>query len=181
MVENILRDLSSLHDFVNNVHNELGRYRLEFCLSPDLILKDDFEITILEWESIPYGDDEINNVPDDKRGIYAFAICRDNHEVLPTHGYILYIGIAGRDSQRSIRDRYKDYLNVKKILKRPHIANMIGNWEKVLRFFYAPVDDQFTSEQLQELEKKLNVAFLPPFSKGDLEAEIKQMRGAFHA
>ncbi|MEI1725418.1 hypothetical protein V8P87_00235 [Acinetobacter baumannii] len=175
-----MKDLEKLHDFVNKVHNELGRYRIEFCLSPDLILKDDFNINTLAWDSISYGEDEIENIPDNKRGIYAFAICHNSHALFPTHGYILYIGIAGRKSQRSIRDRYKDYLNIKKIMKRPHIANMIGNWEKVLRFFYAPIDDIITSEELEELERKLNVALLPPFSKGDLEAEIKQMRGAFN-
>lgn len=175
----MLKDFQKLHDFVNKLHDELGRYRIEFCLSPNLILRDDFGITTLAWESIKYGEDKIENIPDDKRGIYAFAICRDNHALFPTHGYILYIGIAGRKSQRSIRARYKDYLNEKKIMKRPHIANMIGNWNQVLRFFYAPIDDTVTSEELETLEKNLNVALLPPFSKGDLEAEIKQMLGAF--
>lgn len=174
-----MKDLQTLHDFVDKLHDQLGRYRLEFCLAPDLILKDDFGISSLAWESIKYGEDEIANIPDDKRGIYAFAICRDSHALFPTHGYILYIGIAGRQSHRSLRARYKDYLNVKKIMKRAHIANMIGNWHQVLRFFYAPIDDTVTSEELEKLEKNLNVALLPPFSKGDLEAEIKQMLGAF--
>ena len=76
-------------------------------------------------------------------------------------------------------DNTLDLDTTKKIMKRPHIANMIGNWNQVLRFFYAPIDDTVTSEELETLEKNLNVALLPPFSKGDLEAEIKQMLGAF--
>ena len=56
---------------------------------------------------------------------------------------------------------------------------MIGGWHSVLRFFYAPVDDGVSSEELQELEKKLNGAFLPPFSEGDLDAGIKRKRRAF--
>ena len=60
--------------------------------------------------------------------------------VLPPHEYILYIGIAGYNSQRSLRERYKDYLNAKKVIKRAKIARMIGTWHEVLRFFFAPVE-----------------------------------------
>lgn len=56
---------------------------------------------------------------------------------------------------------------------------MIGNWHEVLRFFYAPISNNVTSEELEDLEKKLNSAFLPPFSEGDLDADIKRKRRAF--
>ena len=117
-------------------------------------------------------------VPDDKRGIYAFAVCQHN-DVLPPHGYVLYIGIAGRDSDRPLRDRYRDYLNGKKIMKRKKIAFMIGNWHKVLRFFYAPVDDDLSSEDLQKLERQLNTALLPPYSNRDMDADVRGKRRAF--
>lgn len=72
---------------------------------------------------------------------------------LPPHGYILYIGIAGRNSDRSLQERYKDYLNTPKVVKRDRIARMIGNWHNILCFFYAPIEDGVSSEELQELEK----------------------------
>ena len=56
---------------------------------------------------------------------------------------------------------------------------MIGTWHPVLRFYFAPVDNAVTSEQLEELEKQLNSTLLPPFAEGDLEAGIKQQRRAF--
>ena len=135
-------------------------------------------IPALAWDSVSYGDEELDRVPDDRRGVYAFAVCR-NSDVLPPHGYILYIGIAGKDSQRPLRERYKDYLNVKKVKKRARIARMIGTWHQVLRFFFAHVGDDFSSEDLKTLEKQLNTAIMPPFSEGDLEAETKQKRRAF--
>lgn len=171
-------NLDSLIDFANDASNEIGKYILQITLPPAKIIADDYPIADLVWGSIKYGAEDVENIPDDKRGIYAFAICHEN-EILPPHGYILYIGIAGRDSERSLRDRYTDYLNVRKVMKRARIARMIGHWHEVLRFFYAPISDDISSKELQELEKKLNSALLPPFSEGDLDADTKNKRRAF--
>ena len=147
-------------------------------LSPDLLMADSYDFNQLPWSSVKYGEDELHKVPDNKRGVYAFAVCRQ-HDVLPPHGYVLYIGIAGRDSDRSLRKRYKDYLNGKKIMKRTKIAMMIGNWHQVLRFFFAPVDDDLSSEGLQKLERQLNTALLPPYSDRDMDAGVRNKRRAF--
>ena len=56
---------------------------------------------------------------------------------------------------------------------------MIGAWHEVLRFFFAPVDDDFSSEDLRRLEMQLNTALLPPFSKRDIDADVKMKREAF--
>ena len=141
-------------------------------------MADDYDFNQLSWYSIEYGEEEIHKVPDDKRGVYASAVCQQSN-VLPPHGYILYIGIAGKDSTRPLRERYKDYLNGKKIMKRKKIAFMIGDWHQILRFFYAPVDDAFSTEDLQKLELQLNTALLPPYSDRDMIAEVRDMRRAF--
>lgn len=171
-------NLESVVDFVNQAHDEIGKFKVEVTLSPHKLMANDYCMDKLEWDSVPYGEAEIEDIPDDKRGVYAFAICHQS-EMLPPHGYILYIGIAGRDSNRPLRARYKDYLNDKKVLKRERIARMIGTWHEVLRFFFAPVDDDVTSEDLKALEKQLNTALLPAFSEGDLEADTKRKRRAF--
>lgn len=171
-------NLDSLIDFANEATEEIAKYTVPVILSPEKIVSDNHAIATLAWDSVSYGEEELEKVPADKRGIYAFAVCR-NHDVLPPHGYILYIGIAGRDSERSLRDRYKDYLNAKKVMKRARIARMIGTWHQVLRFFFAPIDDNVSSDDMKILEKQLNTALMPPFSEGDLEADIKQKRRAF--
>lgn len=91
----------------------------------------------------------------------------------------MYIGIAGRRSERSLKARYKDYLNPQKVIKRERIARMIANWQDVLRFYFAPVDSGITSTQLEKMEAQLNSAMLPPCSDGDLEADTKSKRRAF--
>ena len=170
--------LDTIVDFANEATEEIGKYIFSITLPPQKLMFDQYQFQNLDWESICFGTDELEKVPDDKRGIYAFAICHEN-DVLPPHGYILYIGIAGRDSNRSLRARYKDYLNERKVVKRPRIARMIGHWHDVLKFFYAPIADNVSSEDLRQLEQQLSSAFIPPFSEGDLDAETKRKRRAF--
>lgn len=171
-------DIESLKDFANEATAEIAKFTVSVTLSPDKMLAGGHAIPALAWESVPYGDEELNKVPADKRGVYAFAVCQNN-DVLPPHGYVLYIGIAGLDSDRPLRARYKDYLNEKKVIKRARIARMIGTWHQVLRFFFAPIDDDISSDDLKVLEQQLNTALMPPFSEADLEAETKKMRKAF--
>ena len=171
--------LDDLIDFANEANREIAKYMVPVILSPEKMTADEYAIPTLAWDSISYGNAELDRVPNDKRGVYAFSVCRNNNP-LPPHGYVLYIGIAGRDSNRSLRDRYRDYLNEKKVLKRgPRIARMIGTWHEVLRFFFAPVPDEVSSDDLKTLEKQLNTALMPPFSEGDLEADTKRKRRAF--
>jgi hypothetical protein len=172
-------NLQALVDFAKEAHDEVGKFRLNgMILSPDKMRFDAFCVPALTWQSIRYGEDEVEQVPDNRRGVYAFALCQQS-SVLPPHGYILYIGIAGRKSNRSLRARYKDYLNEKKVKKRSRIAHMIGTWHQVLRFYFVPVDNDFSPVDLERLEQQLNTALMPPFSEGDLEAETKKKRRAF--
>ena len=166
-----------LDDFVNAAAEPL-KYRFMVVLEPDKLVAADSALQPLAWQSIPYGHDEIHRVPDDKRGVYAFAISHPT-SVLPPHCYVLYIGIAGRDSGRSLRERYRDYLNRRKVRKRERIARMIVCWSSVLRFFFAPVDETVTSDELKNIERQLNTALMPPLSINDVDAETRQMRRAF--
>jgi len=171
--------LNECIDFANKAHEEIGRYRINMMLAPEQIQSKEFCVPTLEWQSIKYGSDAVDQVPDNKCGVYAFVLC-EKSSILPPHGYVLYIGIAGRNSKRSLRARYKDYLNTKTVVKtRPRIAYMIGNWHKLLHFYFVPVEDNFSSTELQTLEKQLNTALMPPFSIGDLEAKISKKRRAF--
>ena len=162
-------------DFANEETTDIAKYTVPVTLSPVKMTANEHAIPALAWDSISYGTEELEKVRADKRGIYAFAVCRAN-DVLPPHGYVLYIGIARRDSQRPMRERYKDYLNARKVKKRARIDRMIGTWLQVLRFYFAPIDDDISSDDLKALEKQLNMALMPPFSDGDLEADTKKKK-----
>tara|TARA_R110002051_G_scaffold278366_1_gene339742 strand:+ start:498 stop:1019 length:522 start_codon:yes stop_codon:yes gene_type:complete len=171
-------DPTILEDFANAAANEVAKFKFGVILSPTRLLVDDYAVANLNWSHIPYGREKIEQVPDDQRGIYAFVICNDNG-ILPPHNYVMYIGIAGRNSDRSLRTRYKDYLNEKSVLKRAKIARMIGTWRTVLRFYFAPVGAEVDSDALEAIEETLNNALMPPFSQGDLAVDLKKKRSAF--
>lgn len=172
-------DLDQIIDFANDAANAIARYKFDCILPTPQLLGDAFALPGLTWSAVPYGLDHIGDVPNDRRGIYAFAVCKEG-PILPPHSYVLYIGIAGRrGSARSLRQRYLDYLDTRKILERARISRMIGTWHAVLKFYFAPVDDDVTSDQLEELEEQLNGALMPWASRGDLEARLKTQRRAF--
>lgn len=179
MEDSQIDPVSEAKAFSDHVANRIARYGCEFILSPECMTKNDYVLSSLKWYSVNFAaEQEIDQIPNNKRGVYAFSICQRN-EILPPHGYVLYIGIAGRDSKRSLRERYKDYLQNSRIKKRPKIYFMIGTWSEVLKFCFAPVEENVSSDELKTLEKQLNTALLPPLSQMDLDAEIKEMKRAF--
>ena len=172
-------NLAEVIDFATQAHDDLGRYRVtNTILAPQHITFDAYAVSHLHWQSVRYQDTDLQKVPDNRKGVYAFTI-REDSQVLPPHGYVLYIGAAGITSGRSLRDRYGDYRTPQKILKRSKIAMMIGTWHEVLQFMFAPVDHDFTTAELKELEKQLNTALLPPYSQQDLHATVRRQRRAF--
>ena len=165
--------LEKLHDFANEVR-ELRGYEFNAILIPSK-MKQEFEIDKLDWDSIQFGiKTEIERIPNDRRGIYAFTIQIES-EALPPHAYIVYIGIAGKQSEVSLRKRYRQYLSESYLIKeRPKLADAFGNWREVIRFYFAPVEEDFTSDQLETLEEQINEALVPPCSVGDFEADMRK-------
>jgi len=171
-------NLKKVIDCANDAHDKIGKFHQRFTLSPEQLMKADYVLQNLSWASIPYKEQDISAVPNDRRGIYAFSVLAGCN-LCPQTGYVLYIGIAGRRSNRSLRARYGEYRRDSSILKRPAITRMIGTWHEVLHFFFAPVDDCVTTEELMTMEEQLNGALLPPCSKADIEGEIKEKVRAF--
>ena len=165
--------------FVDAATHEIANYELgHIVFNTERILALDDPGYLLEWKSIRFGTEQVQDVPKNERGVYAFIVAH-SQDFLPPHGYVMYIGIAGKNSNRPLRDRYRDYLNPTNVLARPRIARMISRWRHVLRFHFAAVGNDVSTEQLQAFETRMNTAFLPPCSKGDIEADTKKKRAAF--
>lgn len=172
-------DLDKIRSARDVALKEVQNYTIPFTLNAERISSLVLSPSPLRWTSIKFDDaTQIHNIPNDKRGVYAFVVAADCPS-LPTHGYIMYIGIAGRQSQRSLRARYRDYLDTSKVLARPKVMHMVATWHDVLRFFFAPVDNQMTSAQLESLEQELNSAWMPPCVEQDFDATTRRMRKAF--
>ena len=171
-------DMASLAGQVDVAVAEIKAHEIKFILNTNRILALEPSENPFHWNSIRFGKNEIQDVPDDQRGLYAFII-GDQRPFLPPHGYIVYIGISGRDSDRSLRERYEDYFKQSELERRPAVKRMIVTWHRILRFHFAPVADNVPSADLKAMEKRLITAFLPPCCKDDIEAETRAMMAAF--
>ena len=87
-------------------------------------MADDHAVATLAWDSISYGEQELERVPADKRGIYAFAVCRNSDVFSAPRVCPLHRDCGVRDSIRSLRDRYRDYLNDRKVMKRAPVSHV---------------------------------------------------------
>ena len=91
---------------------------------------------------------------------------------LPSHGYVLYIGIAGHSSnKRTLRHCYNEYLREQRRPKRLHIYEMLTRWQDCLYFHYAELMDE--EADLLSLEATFNDAFIPPFDDRDYSATVR--------
>jgi hypothetical protein len=129
----------------------------------------------LSWKFVRFEDANKDSVPDE-RGVYAFVVKHDNG-YFPPHGYIMYIGITGAGgSSRTLRARYGDYMRERVRNKRPAVHMMLNAYKDDLLFFFVPLADEDLN--LEEIEKALNDALVPPVSKMDFSAEMRAVIGA---
>lgn len=111
------------------------------------------------WSKIKYLDDngelspDINNLPNDKGGIYIFLLSPDI--IYGLHRYIMYIGRARRQKGFSLQKRCRHYIND----TRPLVADMVCNWGQYLYLYYLPLD---SDDEITRVEKELNRVIIPP-------------------
>ena len=151
------------------------QFETRFWPTPDNLMS--FTPAIpLNWIKVKFERANRNKVPK-TRGIYAFVVL-GNHQSLPPHGFVMYIGQAGdSNSARTLNKRYGEYLREKKVNKRAGVHYMLSNWSTCIYFCYAEVPSPGIN--LKRLERSLNDSMIPPFSTNDFSAELKQAKWAF--
>jgi len=129
----------------------------------------------LDWQKLQFTRANKRIVPP-VRGIYAFTI-ELTPSKLPTHGYILYIGLAGDASASNLKVRYGQYLqDQEKDKGRPKVLFMLKNWAGDLQFNFVPLPD--TKVDLAKLESGLLNAIRPPINILDFSSQITAVRKA---
>jgi hypothetical protein len=146
-------------------------------LSPTLWSRYQVTATQLRWRKTTFDRANIRRVPA-RRGVYALLIRnRTRRSSWPRHGYIMYVGIAGRDpGSRTLRDRFGEYLTPSGVARRPKVARLVRTWGDHLDFNYAVVAPRVN---LKTLETQLLGAIVPPCNRADLPAEIRPAVDAF--
>lgn len=130
----------------------------------------------LAWDKVRFTPENKANVPA-QRGIYAFIVQFQDHQVLPIalppHGYVMYAGITGEKAEdRTLFDRYGDYVRDQKRPKRYSIYSMLNKWKEDMFFHFAAVGPEF---DLGAAETALNDAMIPPYVTNDFSAEVRAL------
>jgi len=159
-------------DVIDKVNN-LRQFKRSFILSPEKWRG--FTMDNLEWNQTKFQTNNSEQIPQSK-GIYCFVIKHDN-PCFPSHGYITYIGKTGDGNERTLRDRYKDYIREKRRPKRVHIYELLNQWEEDLYFQYWEAGDDI---DLGEVETNLLDCIIPPLNRKDFTGDFgKIVREAF--
>lgn len=129
----------------------------------------------LDWQKTPFGAGGIAVVPHE-RGIYAFTLELTSAK-LPAHGYILYVGITGDDSNANLYKRFNQYLlSLTSEDGRPAVVYMMKNWKDHLFFNFVSIPKK--SVDLAKLERAFINSVMPPINKRDFDAKIGAAKAA---
>lgn len=127
----------------------------------------------LNWTTIKFEKDKMNEIPDDKCGIYSFIV-KPGIAKHPHCSCLLYIGKA---DQESLRKRITQYFYEPNNAKgRPPVQDMIIDWFDNLFVCYTVVDEV---KEIGNLEDALLNAFVPPINqtfKGELGEAVRAWR-----
>lgn len=166
--------MSSLIDFESNL-SQLKRFQQNVILMPQQ-WRSFVPPEPLAWDKVKFTPENKANVPE-QRGIYAFVVQFEDPDVLPIalppHGYVMYGGVTGDKAlDRTLVDRYREYVREQRRPKRFSIWSMLNKWRNDIYFHFAAVGPNF---DLGAVETALNDAIIPPYVTTDFSAEVRQL------
>lgn len=125
----------------------------------------------LQWQSVPFRRGGGNDLPQ-TAGLYCFAV-GNRWPNIPAVLYPLYAG-----ETLNLRRRYNDYVREKSSKSgRFTIRKFLTVFAGETSFTFAPFDAE--KAELMRIEKKLNDALMPPYSRRDHSAEVKEPKAAW--
>lgn len=164
---------------------ELELRKVEYKLHPDLWSKFNFpnlNLNFNQWTITKYLNDNaddfdarIENIPDNKGGLYMFYV---RCEILSgITEYPLYIGRAQYTGHQNLKKRIKEYFQkFSKSNERPMISKMFNYWGKELHLAYFSLEE---NAEIKDLEKQLINSLLLPMNTSIPDTEIRQAINAF--
>ena len=125
-----------------------------------------------DWHHTPFVPEEVSKISDGP-GVYCFHV---GHGLacLPPLGLSLYGGI----SEVSLRRRCMRYFSEKNAKDgRLSVRRFLHVFEGELTLVWSEID--MTMFDIKQLEKDFNDAMMPPYSRRDFSAELRDARGAW--
>lgn len=125
----------------------------------------------LDWQFTPFrrgGAAALPSAP----GFYCFVLV-NGWANLPAVFYPLYAG-----ETLDLRTRYRNYLTEKNSRNgRFHVKKFLKVFSGETQFCFAPYNAD--KDELRQIEKKLNDALMPPYSRRDFTAEVRAGKEAW--
>ncbi|SEF67199.1 GIY-YIG nuclease family protein [Sphingobacterium lactis] len=172
-------------DSAFDLSERLELRKLSFNLSNELWKKwdiEDFDLNFANWQKTKYLNvlnndlnDNINNIPDNKGGLYLFYL--NCQTIIGITEMPLYIGRAQFTENQNLRKRIKEYFQ--KFIKsneRPKITKMFKYWAEDLNIAYYVIEE---NEDIRSIEKKIINSLLLPMNDVIPDQEIRVAKKAF--
>jgi len=146
---------TELHDFDQQVDAMKADIVWPIVMSPKLWAKFATPPThVWNWNSVPFQRDFSDSVPDDKHGVYTFAIAPG----VAGHPLLYLISYVGKADKMTLRARFLSYFSDKRSLKMPHISHFLRKYEAFIMFSFCPVKE---TAIISEIEDELIGALIP--------------------
>jgi len=125
----------------------------------------------LTWTSVDFDSGNKKLLPSES-GLYCFMVGPPSPG-LPPAAYPFYAGMTTH-----LKERYGQYLAENVSQKgRVHVRKFLMVFDTYLQFFYTP--HKADRKALEAIEKELNDALMPHYSRKDFSAETKKKRNAW--
>lgn len=110
-------------------------------------------------------------------GLYMFVV-KANQLICDMPKFVIYVGISGeKGSNRSLKDRLKDYFNFNKVKKRNKLHRLISKYYSNIYINYCFPTKNY--KDLENIEEYLHGFFYPICNDRDFPIGIKKTKGAF--
>jgi hypothetical protein len=125
----------------------------------------------LAWQTIPFRRGGGAALPE-ASGFYCFVVANEMPNLPPVY-FPLYAG-----ETENLRKRYRNYVTEKNSpTGRFHVRKFLNVFAGEAVFTFAPYPAD--KADLRRIEKKLNDALMPPYSRKDFSADVKAAKGAW--
>lgn len=121
----------------------------------------------LVWREMPFDSAQLNNIPDNQKGVYCFVLKPRFAQLFETR-YLFYVG----KTKRNFRKRYNEYLRDAegKGKPRPKVYTMLKLWKDYLHFYYTHIPN---NNRIDDCEEKILNTFVPKVNTDIPKAKIK--------
>lgn len=155
------------------ITDDLRKYNVgNIVLSPNRWATFKYE-SELEWIRVKFEQEKIEEIPDDKYGVYSFIV----EPGIANHPYCSYLLYIGKAENQSLRKRIAQYFYEPNDPKgRAPIQDMITDWLSHLYICFAVIEEV---NKIDALENTLIEAFVPPMNqrfRGELGRAVRAWR-----